>query len=189
MSWGAKRSIALRLTLFYALFFGIVTAGGGFLLYHLVKIHLVEELDQDLLRQAQEITSILATHDNHALQAELASSTANGGREDYFVRILDAQSKVELASDLRAWQVPLPSVPATGLAVGQLAYLTVDIPDARRQARVLTSTVAPARVSCATSLAVSKPSSKSLGCLGKDRSSDGSPSPLMSPATSPWVAK
>jgi heavy metal sensor kinase len=145
MSWGAKRSIALRLTLFYALFFGMVTAGGGFLLYHLVKIHLVEELDQDLLRQEQEITSILATHDNHALQAELASSTANGGREDYFVRILDAQGGVEISSDLHAWQVPLPSVPATGLEVGQLAYLTVDIPDARRQARVLTSAVAPGR--------------------------------------------
>jgi len=144
---GAERrhSIALRLTLFYALFFGIVTAGGGILLYHLVQIHLLQELDQDLLRQQQEIASIITTRDGHTLQTELASSTANGGREDYFVRILDAAGHVELSSDLRAWQVPLPSVPTGGLEIGQHAYATVEIPDARRQARVLTSAVAPGR--------------------------------------------
>jgi heavy metal sensor kinase len=150
MSWGAelpgrRRSIALRLTLFYALFFGIVTAGGGILLYHLVQSHLLQEIDQDLLRQQQEIASILASHDNHALVTELASSTADGGREDYFVRILDSAGHVEVSSDLRAWQVPLPSVPTGGLQIGQYAYLTVDIPDARRQARVLTSAAAAGR--------------------------------------------
>ncbi|MDD5391257.1 MAG: ATP-binding protein [Gallionellaceae bacterium] len=141
----AKGSVALRLTLFYALFFGIVTAGGGILLYHLVRIHLLEEIDQDLLRQQQGISSILAAHDSHALKTELASSTADGGREDYFVRILDAEGRVELSSDLRAWRVPLPSIPTDGLEIGQHTYLTVEIPDARRQARVLTSAVAPGR--------------------------------------------
>jgi signal transduction histidine kinase len=141
----AKGSVALRLTLFYALFFGVVTASGGILLYHLVRIHLIEELDQDLLRQEQEIASIVASRDGHALRTELASSTANGGLEDYFVRILDAAGRVEASSDLRAWRVPLPSVPAGGLPPGQRIYLTVEIPDARRQARVLTSAIAPGR--------------------------------------------
>ncbi len=145
MSLGAKGSVALRLTLFYALFFGIVTAGGGILLYHLVRVHLLEELDQDLLRQQQEIASILASRDDHALRTELAASTANGGREDYFVRILDARGHLEQSSDLSTWQVPLPAIPATGLALGQHRYLTVDIPDARRQARVLTSAIASGR--------------------------------------------
>ncbi len=145
MFLGAKSSVALRLTLFYALFFGLVTAGGGILLYHLVRIHLLEEIDQDLLRQQQGFASILAAHDGRALRTELASSTADGGREDYFVRILDATGHVELSSDLRSWKAPLPGIPAGGLRIGQHAYLTVDIPDARRQARVLTSAVAPGR--------------------------------------------
>mgnify|MGYP001199456469 FL=1 len=142
---GRGRSIALRLTLFYALFFGIVTTGGGILLYHLVRIHLLEEIDQDLLRQQQEVASILVSRDNHALLTELASSTADGGREDYFVRILGANGQVELASDLRAWHVPLPTIPAGGMETGRHEYLTVEIPDARRQARVLISAVAPGR--------------------------------------------
>ncbi len=147
MPLGAERgySVALRLTLFYALFFGIVTAGGGLLLYHLVRIHLLEELDQDLLRQQHEIVGILASRDHHALQTELASSSADGGREDYFARILNADGQVELSSDLRAWQVPLPAMPPGGLTVGQHIYLTIDIPDARHQARVLTSAVEPGR--------------------------------------------
>lgn len=142
---GRRRSIALRLTLFYALFFGVVTASGGILLYQLVRTHLLEEIDQDLLRQEQGIASILTSHEGHALRTELASSTADGGREDYFVRILDAKGHVELSSDLRDWQFALPSIPASGLATGQQTYQTVDIPDARRQARVLTSAVAPGR--------------------------------------------
>lgn len=141
----AKGSVALRLTLFYALFFGLVTAGGGILLYHLVHLHLLEEIDQDLLRQQQGIASILAAHDGLALKTELSSSIADSGREDYFVRILDADGRVVLSSDLRAWQVPLPTLPEGGLAIGRHAYLTVDLPDARRQARILTSAVAPER--------------------------------------------
>jgi heavy metal sensor kinase len=147
MSSGAERgrSVALRLTLFYALFFGIVTAGGGILLYHLVHSHLIEEIDQDLLRQQLEISSILASNDAHALQTELASITANDGREDYFVRIFDAAGRVELSSDMRTWRVALPPVPASGLANGQRVYHTVEIADARRQARVLTTAVGPGR--------------------------------------------
>ena len=139
------RSIALRLTLFYALFFGIVTSGGGILLYHLVRTHLLEEIDQDLLRQQQEVANIIASRDSHALRTELDSSSYEGGREDYFARILDADGHEELASDLRAWRFPLPTIPKDGLAPGRFVFLTVDIPDARRQARVLTSAVAPGR--------------------------------------------
>src|SRR5215813_10864783 len=44
-------------------------------------------------------------------------------------------------------------------------------------------------LSCATSLAVNSPSSSSLDSLGNVNASDGSPSPSMSPATKPCVAK
>lgn len=142
---GGGRSIALRLTLFYALFFGIVTSGGGALLYHLVRSHIIEEIDQDLLRQQQEVANLIASRDSKALRAELSSGSGEGGREDYFVRILDGQGREEMASDLRAWRVRLPAIPEGGLAPGETLYLTMDLPDARRQARVLTGAVGTGR--------------------------------------------
>lgn len=143
---GRGRSIALRLTLFYALFFGIVTSGGGILLYHLVRSHIIEEIDQDLLRQQQEIAHIIASGDIRALAAELASTANEGGSSDYFARILAADGRVELGSDLRAWRVALPGIPLGGLRPGELVYADVALPDARRQARVLTGATESGRV-------------------------------------------
>jgi hypothetical protein len=54
MSWIARQaklrgSLALRLTLFYALLFGLVSAAGGGLLYQLVRVHGLHALDQELI--------------------------------------------------------------------------------------------------------------------------------------------
>lgn len=138
-------SIALRLTLFYALFFGVVTASGGMLLYHLVRTHILEEIDQDLLRQREEIVNLLSSNDPHTLRNEFTASTVGGGRDDYFVRLVDAEGRVELASDMRAWRVDLPSPSAIGMTSGATAFVTVDLPDVRRKARVLTTSIGPGR--------------------------------------------
>lgn len=143
---GSRRhSIALRLTLFYALFFGVVTCGGGMLLYHLVRAHLLDEIDQDLLRQREEVVNILSSGDPGALRAEFAASSAGSGRDDYFVRLVDARGRVELASDMRAWRVALPGPPMDGMASAGRAFVTVELPDARRQARILTTSIGPGR--------------------------------------------
>ncbi len=139
------RSIALRLTLFYALFFGVATATGGFLLYHLVRTHILAEIDQDLLRQRAEIVGLLAGQEAGALRSEFAASAAGSGHDDIFVRLVDAAGRAELASDMDAWRVDLPRPPAAGMSEGETRFDTIALPDARRLARILTTPAGPGR--------------------------------------------
>ncbi len=139
-----RRSIAVRLTLFYALFFGVVTSGGGLLLYHLVRTHIIDEIDQDLMRQREEVVQMLAANDPHTLQAEFSASTNNADRRDYFVRLLDARGRQLMASDMEAWQAPLP-LPSPDMSHGEPRFATVTLTDARKRARILTVAVDPGR--------------------------------------------
>ena len=140
-------SIALRLTLFHALFFGVVTSAGGVILYHLIGVYIVDEIDQDVLRQEKEIVRALQTEASARVQAEVAADTRNGSKEDYFVRVTDRAGHLLLGSDLSGWpdSRSLDAL-ARDLAPGQRQLATLALADARGQARVLTAVMPPDRV-------------------------------------------
>jgi signal transduction histidine kinase len=132
-----RRSVALKLALFYALFFGLASGGSGALLYHLVRGHVIGEIDQDMGRQAAELTRTLADEGLDALGRDITATVEAGGKDDYFIRLLDAAGGVVLTSDTSGWpQLPAyrPEVsPSARSALGML-----ELPDARGRARVLT---------------------------------------------------
>jgi len=140
-------SIALRLTLFHALFFGLVTGAGGVVLYHLIGVYVIGEIDQDVLRQQKEIVRILQSKEPARVQGEIEADTRNGGKEDYFVRVTDRAGHLLMGSDLSGWpDAQSLDALARDLVPGQRQFTTLPLADARGQARVLTAMAPPDRV-------------------------------------------
>jgi signal transduction histidine kinase len=137
-----QRSVAFKLALFYALFFGVASAGSGALLYQLVRGHVVGEIDLDMSRQAAELGRTLSDQGTDALRHDIAAAVEAGGKDDYFVRLLDGQGAVVLSSDVSGWARLPPDHPAAEWSAGPvLGMLT--LPDGRDRARVLTVPVGP----------------------------------------------
>lgn len=132
-----RRSVAFRLALFYALFFGLASAAGGALLYQLVRGHIIGEIDQDIGRQMTELSRILAADGPDALQHEMLATVEAGGKDDYFIRLLDRDGRVVLSSDTADWP-RLPGPPATAVATTPPLFTMLDLPDPRGRARILT---------------------------------------------------
>lgn len=132
-----RRSVAFRLALFYALFFGLASAAGGALLYQLVRSHIIGEIDQDISRQMAELDRTLVEEGLEALQREVSAMVAAGGKDDYLVRLVDGQGRVALSSDTAGWPTPPPPGP---VPLGPV-YTMLALDDAHGRARVLTAPV------------------------------------------------
>jgi len=139
MSWIAlnpdrRYSVAFRLTLFHALFFGLISSGGGGLLYHLMRTHILEEVDQELLADVREQLRDLDLDGLVSLRTEIIASVAARGSSDYVARLLDADGQVILSSDSSAW----PNLPNQIPPDVRQQFVTLRLPHPSRQVRVLT---------------------------------------------------
>jgi signal transduction histidine kinase len=136
-----SRSIALRLTLFYAFFFGLLATVGGVMLFHLVRVHVLGELDDDIFRQKDELVRLVTRGSSPAaLGEEFEAYESACGKTDCFVRLIGTGGTVMLSSDMSMWpDIPLPrqllvEQPGKGSLLS-----TVDLPDDRHKARLLSS--------------------------------------------------
>lgn len=149
----AKRSVAFKLALFYALFFGLASAGSGALLYQLVRGHVIGEIDLDMSRQVTELSRTLNDHGMNALQHDITAAVEAGGKDDYFVRLLDGDGEVVLSSDVSGWARLPPERPAAKSAAGPVVGM-LELPEPRGRVRVLTVPVGADRyLQIGTSLA------------------------------------
>jgi signal transduction histidine kinase len=131
-------TLAVRLTLFFVLVFGAVTAVGGTVLYHLVTRHVLSELDNDILREMGEFRSVARRGDLDALRGAFDAYVKASGKDGGFVRLTDRNGNVLVSTSMANWpSVPIP----TGAGARELN--TVDLPDARLKARLLSEPVAP----------------------------------------------
>lgn len=138
----AKRSVAFKLALFYALFFGLASAGSGALLYQIVRGHVIGEIDLDMSRQAAELSRTLHDQGMSALQRDITAAAEAAGKDDYFVRLLDGNGQVVMTSDVSGWVRLPPERPLVERAGGAVARM-LDLPAPRGRARVLTVPVEP----------------------------------------------
>ena len=132
-------SVAFRLTIFYALFFGLASVGGGGLLYHLVRGHILGEIDQDITRQMGELTRTLDIEGLPALDEEIKALVGSGGRDDYFVQLLGSGGETILSSDMSAWTSLADQASIRAPLTGQRLD-TLYLPDPRQSARLITVT-------------------------------------------------
>ncbi|HEX8979112.1 MAG TPA: ATP-binding protein [Parasulfuritortus sp.] len=137
-----SRSIALRLTLFYVLFFALATLAGGMLLYHLVERHVLSELDGDIARQKDEFVRVIRYGDLAEVGDAFAAYEKASGKDDCFARLIDRQGRVLLATNMTDWpDMPLPGAQWSRLPGRQSDFATVPLPDYRQKARLLSVAV------------------------------------------------
>ncbi|TCJ18402.1 HAMP domain-containing histidine kinase [Parasulfuritortus cantonensis] len=126
--------------------FGLISILGGLLLFQLVRTYTLNEMDEDILRQKDEMVRLMRSGDDRLLREEFLAGALASGTSDFFVRLSDGAGKVLLASDMTAW----PNIPRAvdllvGEPVGAYRFLTIDLADERHKARVLVVRVNGAR--------------------------------------------
>jgi signal transduction histidine kinase len=139
-----RRSLALKLALFYALFFGLTSIAGMAILYKLVRGHTLGEIDQEMLKRRQEITLAVERLGLDELAKEFGADSEAFGRQDYFIRLLDARGHAKVSSDISGWpRIPVDLASMAKIEVGASRFDTLPLPDARSRARLIMARIAP----------------------------------------------
>jgi len=132
-------TLAFKLTLFYALFFGLLALAGGLLQLQLVRTHVLSELDDDIARQKDVfVRVVIQGAESTALADELRGFEMSCGKTDCFARLTDGKGVVRSSTDMSLWpDMPLPGPLLLSHPGTQSLFSTIDLPDDRRKARLL----------------------------------------------------
>lgn len=137
---GPTYSVAARLTLFFVLFFGVVTLAGGVALYQLVNQHVSRELDEDIARDMGEFVRVAGHGRLSSLKEAFASYEKASGKDDCFARLIDPNGNVVVSTHMDSWPyMPLPG--EAGPVTNTPKFATVDLDDNRLKARLLSASV------------------------------------------------
>jgi signal transduction histidine kinase len=133
-----SRSLALKLALFYALFFGLTAIAGMGILYKLARSHTLGELDQEMLQRRQEIALAVERLGLDELAKEFGADSEAYGRQDYFIRLLDSHGQAKVSSDISDWPtIPVDLARLAELEPGAWYFDAMPLPGARSRARLL----------------------------------------------------
>jgi len=133
----ASRSVAFTLTLFYAVFFGLVSSTGLTLIYYHMASRLQIEVDQDLIDINRQLSLSVHDQDVNTIDRQLSLLAQVYGIHDCFFRLLSSNGVVRSTSDMSEWRTIQP----TRMAGSASVVRTVPTGDARGYVRVLAKTV------------------------------------------------
>jgi len=139
------RTLASRLTLWYAGIFTISTlvAFGAF--YLVISTVLSKNNDLDLMADVREYSSMLAAEGIDKVKAEMAWEALSDGQEHIFLRLLSMDGKEMAATDMSAWR----SVGTGSRALEKLQrgadYVleTLDLPEQEFKVRTVYGSIGP----------------------------------------------
>lgn len=142
----SSHSLAFQLAVYFSGIFGLIAILGGLLMFGLVRSYSIGEIDDDLLRQKAELVRIMHDGGEDVLHEAFVTIAIASGTTDYFVRLTDTAGRVLQSSDMRGW----PAIPAASQllgeeAVGTTLFQNLDLPDQRRQARLLSTWISKDR--------------------------------------------
>jgi hypothetical protein len=138
------RSLAVKLALFYALFFGLTSIAGMAILYKLVRSHTLGEIDQELLKRKHEIALAVERLGMQELANEFGADSVAYGRQDYFIRLLDSTGHAKVSSDISEWPaIPVDANEMARISEGDWRYATMPLPDGRIRARLFLAWIGP----------------------------------------------
>lgn len=142
-----RRTVAFRLTFWYA---GIFTASSIVLfiaLYLLVMSNTHRRTEQALLEKVREVSSLLSSQGIEAVTAELGREATSTGTGETFFRIVDTNGEEITSSDLSLW---------TSIGVGRTAlrhvinggpvFENLAIPGRRHKVRILYAFIGPDKI-------------------------------------------
>ena len=142
------RTLASRLTLWYAGIFTISTLVAFVAFYLVISAVLRKNNDQDLMADVREYSAMLAAEGIDKVKSEMAWEALSDGQEHIFLRLLTMDGKEVAATDMSAWR----SVGTGRHALEKLKrgadYVleTLDLPEQEFKARTVYGRIGPGLV-------------------------------------------
>jgi len=139
------KTLAFRLTLWYAGVFAVSSCVAFLLFYTLITSVFRERTDQELLGQAREFSAVLSTRGLEAVKSLAMLEAQAAGVKKVFFRLLSSRGEVFSSSNMSYWQ----DIDIREAAIKQLArdrrnvFETISIPNRKDKVRVLHVMVGP----------------------------------------------
>jgi heavy metal sensor kinase len=142
------RTLAFRLTIWYALIFTL-SSFGAFLLFNLlITSGLTERTDQELTAEVTELSSHLALRGLDVVELDITHDTESSGVDRMFMRVLSPKGEELISTNMSAWDnVAISEAALNRLATnGGQVFETVSIPARPHKVRVLYGIIGPDKI-------------------------------------------
>jgi signal transduction histidine kinase len=134
-----QHTLAFRLTLWYTVIFTVSALGGFSLFYFTASSVIQRNIDEHLLGEVEEFSSLLAMRGFEEAEAGILAETQSEGIHKVFFRIADLNGEQIFSSDMSSWK----DVGIAGYALKHLAngtnhvFETLSIPGRQHKARIV----------------------------------------------------
>jgi heavy metal sensor kinase len=134
-----RNTLAFRLTLWYAGVFAVSSCLAFLLFYALITSVFLERTDQELLSQASEFSTVMATRGLEAVKSLAVLQAQAAGVKKVFFRLLSSSGQVFSSSNMSYWQ----DIDIRETAIQELVrdrrnvFETVSIPGRKDKVRIL----------------------------------------------------
>ena len=142
------RTLALRLTLWYALIFTI-SSFGAFLVFNLlVTSGLRDRIDQDLLTEVTELSFHLALKGLDVVEHDIVQDAESSGVDRMFLRVLSPDGEELVSTNMSAWtNITVNSTALKQLTTGAShVFETLTIPQRKHKVRILYGIIGPGKI-------------------------------------------
>jgi heavy metal sensor kinase len=140
-----RKTLAFRLTLWYAGVFAVSSCVAFLLFYTLITSFFRDRSDQELLGQAREFSTVLASRGLEAVRSLAVLEAQAGGVKKVFFRFLSSNGQVFSSSNMSYWQ----DIDIRDAAIKQLVrdrknvFETITIPHRKDKVRILHVMIGP----------------------------------------------
>ncbi len=123
-------TVSFRLTLWYAVIFGIFWLVGGIIIDVVLRQHLDERINVQMGNTAREFASLFSTQSLENFVPELQHDAQARGVDRTFSRVLSPEGKIIVESNMTSWRdVQKTSLSPGGFPDNELVFQTVSIPN------------------------------------------------------------
>jgi heavy metal sensor kinase len=143
-----RRTLALRLTVWYAGIFTVSSVLAFFLFYVQIASILRERTDEELLDDLQELTALLDAKGLEEMKQTMILDAKEDGIKEIFYRLLTPDGREAASSDLFFWgELPVNRPALQQVAAGaKPAFETLTIEGRQHKARAVYGAIAPGTI-------------------------------------------
>lgn len=143
-----RRTLALRLTLWYAVVFTASSLVAFFVFYVVISNVIQRRTDQELLNDLSEFITILELKGIDAAKTEMDIEAGSDGVGKIFLRLLDPSGREIAASDMSFWKGVGPGRVALRRLIDGESHVfeTLALTERPYRARIVYGTVAPEKI-------------------------------------------
>ncbi|MCP3951566.1 MAG: HAMP domain-containing protein [Desulfobacterales bacterium] len=140
-----RNSLAIRLTLWYAIIFMITLCIAFTVIYFLLALEFADRTDRDLERQINQFSAMLAIKDIESVTEAAFLETQAAGEKEVFMRMLAPNGEIFSSSSMSHWRhlEVNPKAIRHLLEGKQVVKETVSLPDSQRDVRIIYGFLGP----------------------------------------------